>query len=281
MVLESLINGKNAEKMPFKVFLIGIIYASVGIFFELFVFHGKIQGLFVSIVVFASIPLMHKLIKIEEKRDFGAKKRNISERSLLKEHRNVIAAFIALFLGFLIAFSGWFIFLPEDSVNEIFKIQLDEVASVQNAITGNAVNSGKFSEIFVNNLKVLIFSFIFSLFFGAGAIFILAWNASIIATALGSFVRNFAESSNSFISFIGTYSYGFFGFMFHGIFEIASYLVAGLAGGIISVALIRHDFSSKSANTIINDAGWLVGLSLALLVVAGTIEVYLFPIIFV
>ena len=44
------------------------------------------------------------------------------------------------------------------------------------------------SEIFINNMGVLFLCIIFSFLYGAGAIFILTWNASVIAAAIGSFI---------------------------------------------------------------------------------------------
>ena len=44
--------------------------------------------------------------------------------------------------------------------------------------------------IFTNNMYVLIFTLVFSLIFGAGVIFILAWNASVIGAAIGIFTNS-------------------------------------------------------------------------------------------
>jgi len=61
---------------------------------------------------------------------------------------------------------------------------------------------------------------IFSLIFGAGAIFVLAWNASVIAAAIGIFTKS--ELSSLPIALIR--------YMIHGIPEIASYFIVALAG---------------------------------------------------
>jgi uncharacterized membrane protein SpoIIM required for sporulation len=58
------------------------------------------------------------------------------------------------------------------------------------SFTGAASSSNGLIDIFINNVYVLIFSLVFSLVFGAGAIFILAWNASVIATAIGIFSQS-------------------------------------------------------------------------------------------
>jgi uncharacterized membrane protein SpoIIM required for sporulation len=43
--------------------------------------------------------------------------------------------------------------------------------------------------IFTNNMYVLIFTLVFSLLFGAGVIFILAWNASVIGAAMRALLQ--------------------------------------------------------------------------------------------
>ncbi|MEK6839746.1 MAG: stage II sporulation protein M, partial [Nanoarchaeota archaeon] len=123
---------------------------------------------------------------------------------------------------------------------------------------------------------------LFSFFFGAGAIFILAWNAALIAVALGSFIHDaLATTPNAGLWYIlGTVSYAFFGYMAHSIFEISAYFIAALAGGIISVAVIKHDLFHKNFQRIVQDALWLVALSLILLAVGAWVETGMSPIIF-
>jgi stage II sporulation protein M len=68
--------------------------------------------------------------------------------------------------------------------------------------------------------------------------------------------------------------------MTHGIFEISAYFVAGLAGGIISIAVIRHDFGTKRFNHILLDSVDLILVSILFLLVAALIEVFITPVLF-
>jgi uncharacterized membrane protein SpoIIM required for sporulation len=282
MVFEDLVKATKAEKSPLIVFMLGILYGTIGIIFDLWFFNGRIENLYIFITVFAAIPLMHGIISFEESKDKYIKK----ERSLLMEHKKALVAFMVLFVGVLVAFTFWFTVLPEESVGSLFSSQIKEIPLVhQSIISGSAVNPGYFSTIFGHNMKVLVFSFVFSFFFGAGAIFILTWNAALIATALGTFFRqSLGEVSGSgaglMLTYVGTMSYGFFGYMTHGFFEIASYFLAGLAGGIISVAVIRHELFSKHFNRIVVDSLWLLGLAILVLLVSGVLETSLSPLIF-
>lgn len=124
--------------------------------------------------------------------------------------------------------------------------------------------------IFSNNIYVLIFTILFSLAFGAGAIFILVWNASVIGAAIGIFAKG------SLINLPA----GLFRYMIHGIPEISAYFVGALAGGIISVAVIRKDLQGEGTWKILQDSLLLVIIAILILVVAGLMEVYLTPILF-
>ncbi|MFH1592439.1 MAG: stage II sporulation protein M [Candidatus Woesearchaeota archaeon] len=282
MVFESLVKAKNAEKRPWLVFLLGILYSSIAVIFGLLLFKRDIGILVVSIIVFASIPLMYKIVRLEEKKD----KRILKERKLLMEHRKALVSFVALFFGVLISLSLWYVFLPSENAKEVFSSQIKEVNIVEREFSGNAVKPGDFFRIFFNNFKVLGFSFVFSFFFGAGAIFILTWNASLIAVAVGSFVRESLSSVSGSFGFVkmaayfGAFSYGLLGYLTHGIFEIVAFFIAGLAGGIISVAVIRHDFFDKKFKRIFLDSLWLLGISVVVLLIGALVESVLSPLLF-
>jgi uncharacterized membrane protein SpoIIM required for sporulation len=126
----------------------------------------------------------------------------------------------------------------------------------------------------------------FSFLYGAGAIFILMWNASVIGVAIGNFIRtNVAALANQLGGItIGGYfsvvSIGLFKYVIHGIPEILAYFVAALAGGIISIAIINHEYSSRKFEHILLDAADLLLLSIAIIFIAGLLEVYVTPVVF-
>ena len=124
----------------------------------------------------------------------------------------------------------------------------------------------------INN-KSILFAFIY----GLGAIFILTWNASVIGTAIGIFVRSKTIAGSSVLLSVPL---GLYRYFLHGIPEILAYFVGGLAGGIISVAIINHDFGTKKFEKIILDSSELITLSLIILFVAALIECYITPLIF-
>ncbi len=284
MVLESLVNPRCAEKRPWELFFIGLLYASVAIFFSIHIFDALAGIVAVFLTVSASIPLMYRTIRMEEKKDLLG----LAQVALLKEHAAALSFFMFLFFGIVMAFSLWFIFLPADVGVNLFAIQIETVKSINaNAVSGWATNINMFSLIFLNNVKVLAFCILFAFFYGAGAIFILTWNASVIAVALGTFVRSNMSAYSSALGFakaaayFHVFSLGLLRYMVHGIPEVLAYFVGGLAGGIISVAVIRNDFRTKNFERILFDAADLVLIAIVLLFIAGATEAFITPHFFV
>ena len=75
-------------------------------------------------------------------------------------------------------------------------------------------------------------------------------------------------------------SLSFIRYFIHGIPEVLAYFVAALSGGIISVALMKHDFGTKNFEKIVLDASNLLLLAIGLLFIAAIIEVYVTPVLF-
>ena len=182
----------------------------------------------------------------------------------------------------------WYVFLPEQIPQKVFQSQISTINQINNPLnqgTGMIVGSQAFFKILLNNVKVSFFSLFFSFFYGLGAIFILTWNASVVGVATGIYIRNLlnmAFAKTGFISlsvYFSSISVGLFRYMIHGIPEIAAYFISGLAGGIISVAVINKKSNNQEMIQVLKDAGWLFLISLVILVIAAFLEVYVTPMI--
>jgi uncharacterized membrane protein SpoIIM required for sporulation len=68
-----------------------------------------------------------------------------------------------------------------------------------------------------------------------------------------------------------------FRYMLHGLPEIAAYFTAALAGGIISVGLIRHDVRDPKFWAVMADSLNLILISIAILIIAAVMEVFITP----
>jgi uncharacterized membrane protein SpoIIM required for sporulation len=237
----------------------------------------------VFFMVFASLPLIYKTFRFEAEKDYYEKFDEVSP----KIHIDALKIFMYLFMGFTIALALWYIFLPSDLIADAFSSQIATIKSINlQHTTGNVTQLSHLSMIIMNNLKVLTLCIIFSFFFGTGALFILAWNASVISTAIGNLFRNkLAEYATTLgLAKIGLYfqvfSLAIMRYMTHGLFEILAYFVGSLAGGLISIAMINHHFKGDHFKTIVKDSINLIVLSIIIIFIAGLIEVYITPALF-
>jgi uncharacterized membrane protein SpoIIM required for sporulation len=292
-MLEMIINPKRAERKSWEMLFIGIIYGSLSIILVNWIFAqdavlAKYSGIFIiTFCVMFSTPYMYYAIKLEEEKDTkieGAFK-------LLKEHNKALLGFLFLFVGFIIAFSFFYIVWPSENN---FKAQIETYCMINRPAsfsecvgqyglgdaaktsghvaktTGFLTSKERLIAIFTNNIYVLMFTLIFSLIFGAGAIFVLAWNASVIAAAVGIFTK----------SNLASLPIGIARYMIHGLPEIAAYFIGALAGGIVSIAVIRHSIKSEKFWSVLQDSLNLIILAVIVLFVAALIEVFITPVLF-
>ena len=277
MVLESILNPLKANRHPAEMFFIGILYSSFAALVALLIFKEDASLVMIFLTVLACAQFMYGAIKMEE-----IKEMNILDRKVLfKEHGRTLAFFMFLFLGFVISYMIWFTFLPQPTVDNLFRTQVRDINYVHEVRygVGDVINYEKaLSDIFLNNLVVLLFCLLFSFFYGVGAIFELTWNASIIGAAIGIFIRD-----NIGVNYFSNLSVGAIAvmrYMIHGVPEIFAYFAAGLAGGIISIAIIRHEYGSPRFKQVVKDSFDLIILSIFVLFVAALIEVFITPALF-
>jgi uncharacterized membrane protein SpoIIM required for sporulation len=283
-MFEMLINPKKAERMPWELFFVGLFYATLSVLLVQWIFSKdavlvNYSGiLIVTFTVMFSIPFIYYTIKLEEKKITPTSK----TFSLLREHEKAIKAFLWLFLGFVLAYSFWYIVLASP-IN--FKAQIETYCLInkpthvqdcaaqygvpKSAPTAMVTGKERFVLIFTNNIFVLIFTLIFSLIFGAGVIFILAWNASVIAAAVGIFTK----------SELSALPLGLARYLIHGIPEIASYFIVALAGGLMSVAVIRHEYGTEKFWEVLHDSLNLIIIAVVVLFFAALVEVYITPVV--
>lgn len=264
-----LLSPKRAERRPLEMMLIGIFYSSLSILISAWIFPEYSSIVMVFLTVLPCIYVIQGAIQIEEKRD----NKYVDEKKLLKKHSRLIVFLLFLFLGFVISFAFWSAILPNEKVEMLFKIQDSVVSDIRsNIVTGDSIGIGTMNKIMFNNLKVLFLSLILAFFYGAGAIFILVWNASVMGFVIGNLTKNS-------LGLIGI-PVAFTKYFVHGIPEMLSYLIAAFAGGLIYTSLWKGDFFNKDKNKkIIFDCLILIMISIIILIIAAFIEVYISPII--
>lgn len=258
MVLESLISLRDAIKNPSWVFVIGGLVSVICLTISFLVFPETSTGLFmIFLITFALTPLMVNLMKYEEAKEEQLIKID-EEANLFHRYKDILKVYTALFSGMILSLSIVFIMLPETMVQKAFSDQINEI----NKIRGKVVFTDTMSGIIINNIGVLFLAFLFSFIFGAGAVFILAWNASILAVAIGSVAKT--------IGGIKALPMAILPFFPHGSLEILAYFVGGIAGGLVSMAITRR--KSGQFMLIFKDSLRLMSVSIVLLLIAGVLE---------
>ena len=283
MVFESIMRPLTAVKKPWELFFFGFLIASIGVFLGYWIFRDKADLVMIFLTVFACVPLMFHALRHEEKIGIQFE----SQTKILKRHAKVLLFYAFLFCGMVVAYVTWYVFLPSSISQVVFKQQIITIAQINApVVVGKAASMGLFNKILMNNVKVLIFCILFSFFYGAGAIFILAWNASVVAAAIGNLIKlglikySAATGFAKLAAVTQTVSYAFSRYLLHGLPEMAAYMVAGLAGGIISVAVINHDFQSENFHKVLLDASTLILIALGILFTAAIMESYITPALF-
>lgn len=265
MVLESLFPEKKIKSKPLDMLVIGFVIALVAVFASYFVF-PKYTGIIAPLITaLAMAPLISRLFEEEEDEiDEVAENRLIM--GFFSRHKSIISLFTLYFIGNFLAVFLLATILPQSLLQSMFEPQLSDIMAVQNigtGATGSAIRVGLADVIIFNNLKVMAFAFLLSFLFGTGATFILSWNASI----LGIFLANYARQGLYHTLLLTTT-----GIFPHATVEIVAYFLAGIAGGILSVGMVREKFMSDEFKLMLKDSLLLLAISIVFVFAAAYIE---------
>ena len=190
-MFESFLDFDEIKRKPYMMLIWSVILSSIAIIVAIQVsYRVMIEGVIFNLsgvfaVLFTIIPSVYFLTVMIKKEE------DLEERDILKYHRKsfwqrheLYLQWMALFfVGLTLAFALWSFMLPQD----FFQVQNSKIAQIQgDVLEGNYVHGdfGSFAMIVQNNVQVMLFAFVFSLIFGAGAIFIITWNASILGVAI-------------------------------------------------------------------------------------------------
>lgn len=272
-MLESLLQPKKARDNPLELLIVSMVIASVSIIFSYFIFPEYSSVLSSAFITIVFTPFFMSLFTSEEAKEEFAIKHHI-KKSLFQRHAPVLKIYSAYFMGLVLIMSMMFVFLPVDMRTVMFSKQISEVKRLSGLeITGSFISLSDSQKIFTNNMFVLLLSFIASLLFGTGALFILSWNASVIGVYVGTYVNYFI--SNGMAPAIA-YAYGMpqaiLAITLHGIPEVFGYFFAGLAGGILSVGVIKEKMWSKEMEIIVIDSLIILSIGIFSIFVGAFIE---------
>ncbi|MBI4044771.1 MAG: hypothetical protein HY392_03620 [Candidatus Diapherotrites archaeon] len=289
MVLEELLTKKKAQRGPLIIIFLLFPISSISIWLVYHVFPSALSILPLAFITIAFAPLLHWLFITEALGEINAPG---FAPSFITRHYPLMLFYIFLFLGIVASYALWFSVLPAneaacdflDSDGKCFfptrEKVFEEQAQVFTAITGRSITGAAigfnecknvatrsipacFELIFFNNFWVLNLSIILSFLYGAGAVFIVSWNASVIGTFVGTEILEKSPQAG-FERFIGYFP--------HGSFEVLGYFFGAIAGGILSAGIVLARKKRHALEIIIKDAASLLAIAYVFLVIGAIIE---------
>jgi len=246
MVLESIFTPEEAEKNPLDMFLLGVIVPSIGLWLAYYIFPSSASTWGIFLTSLALLPLLHHILAHEETQDitdFG--------ETIWQRHGDVIADYLLMFAGMIVSFFAWYKFLPEALKGIFFDSQIAMLSMEVNPAT-----------ILLTNVKILIAFIALAILFGAGAILLLAWDASLTAVLIGNTLASGGLTS----------SLPVFGFK---ALEMLGFSAAAIAGGILSAAIVRKHYKDKRFHYVLLDVTVLFMVATIAIVAGALLKGYL------
>ncbi|MBI2665660.1 hypothetical protein HYX12_03510 [Candidatus Woesearchaeota archaeon] len=265
MVLEQIISISGLEKKPLTAILLGIGYTFIGALTGYLFFEERFSISLLFLITLLLIPSLMNLLSIEEEKE----KREGFNR-FFQNHKGVFEIYLFLSVG---VFLGYIILI---SLSNYFGADFSITVGEQMKILGKSVTKSDISSFEVNsfthalglfskNIGVAIIFFVLSFFYGAGAIFLMVWNASTFSTFVSLTINNISKGVNHSLALLGIFS-------IYIVPEIGGFLLAAIAGGVISKAVIVEQFLSPSFKNVVKDALILLLLSFVLLLISAFLE---------
>ena len=276
MVLES-IKIRWIEHRPYLAFIFGICYTLVGYLAATIFFKSYISVSMLFLTTLLVVPSLSKLIELEEK-----KERRFGLKHFFREHKDIVEAYIFLFIGVFMGYLLLGFLISGDQYLSVFEFQRNFLVGQEGLsaeLIGNFMESSfspSMSDVLglvTNNLLVAIILFVLSFLYGAGAIFLVVFNASIFASFITFVIEYMAEKVSTAFSILGV-------FLIHMLPEVAGFLTAAIAGGVVSKAIMREKLGGRGFEHVIEDATALLFLSCILIIAAAFLEVYVTPCLF-
>lgn len=227
----------DAEKNMYilRILLISFIITVILGFFNYFI--GNISMFLVALVSLAlSYPIVNYVRSMNEKE----LKSQMESSELLLRHEREMTVFWFLFIGVTLGFFFVSILFPTMD----WEYQDRFVTDVSGEITKT---THTFESVFMNNFVVGVLTFILSFLVFAGLIFVLVWNASIVAYYLYS-LSNYSSSLIYGLSLLP-----------HALLEVGGYVFAGIAGSVLAYKFDRaKEFNHKIDEEFVKDLSLLL-----------------------
>ncbi len=257
MVLEDALFKIGRRKI--YSFILGVLYVGIAYGTAKLFFPSQISLAMIFFVTLLLVPSTARLITIEEK----IERRNGMHR-FFRDHYAIIEIFFFLFLGITVGYLLIGQYTP--TTIEYQNSYLERQGLVGDFINTEIQKDTQLMGILYNNVGVALIAFVLSIFYGVGALFLIVLNASVFA----SFILIATETIGLKTLLGGV-------LLAHTSHEVLGFLLAAMAGGVISKALMKERIGTTPFQNVVKDATILLIISLAVIILAGILEVYVVP----
>lgn len=279
MVFERIITTRKIILNSSYSLMLGVLFTLIAFATSYVLFYRIAAHQFIGIstilfTIILALPTIYALFKYETREEI------IAKASFFQRNKAIIDFFIYFFIGvfitmFIIAlmnptviFSEENLYGRETGINLAIAEKLEGIPPPPIPQQQNEIVM-----IFENNLIVMLICFALAFFYGSGALLILILNASIFASALARVVIIQSGKAAGFLPASSLIACNLGIMFFHMIPEVSSYLLAAIAGGILSKAIIREKFEIKKFMPILKNSIILLVLAIIVLLFAAIIEV--------
>ncbi len=259
MVLEQFLDRKIViNHFPF-VFILSALYVFASYTVQTLFFPNQSLAT-VLLVTVLLVPSLHHLIIIEEKIE------RQGSSHFLKRHSTILKCYLGAFLGLLAGFLILGFVNPHTLDYQITQLEQEHLKPeiittfTQQPYTPSSTIA---LALFSHNINYLLIGFVLSIFYGAGAIFLVAYNASFFAAfIIELFARWNTAASLASISLI------------HMLPESAGYILTAMAGASLSRALIHEKLRDRAFRNVLRNDFLLLVFAMLFILLAAVLETY-------
>jgi len=260
MVLEQFLDRKFVIKHLSFIFIISALYVFVAHAVTYLFFPGQSVAT-VLLVTILLVPSLHHLIGIEERIE------RTGSSHFWKRHRTIIKCYVGAFLGLLVGFlvlGNFDIQALEYQLTQLAQDHLRPERITAFTDSNYVPTFETVTALFSHNIGYLLIGFVLSLFYGAGAVFLVAYNASFFAAfILELFTRWSSAATLAMVSLV------------HLIPESAGYIFTAIAGATLSRAIIHEKLGGKAFKNVLRNCMYLLMLAVVFIFLAAIVETYI------
>ncbi len=274
MVLEE-INTEWLMERPYVSFFLGFIYSIMGyILGTLFFFEQGVSIAMLFLTTLFVVPTFVGVLSLEEKRERAERPTNIL--TFFKNHRSIVIIYTLVFLGAFVGFVTLGV-LAQDQVPVIFEYQLDFLSKQEHINTdvldrffskSTAPTVDNALSVLQHNLSVALIAFFLSVVFGAGALFLIVLNASVFASFAVLMIRYLSSNFAKAVQLIAVFS-------LHLIPEMMGFIIAAIAGGVMSKAILVEHVGTQEFKNVVHDSLYLFLIACVLILIAAFTEIFI------